>query len=255
MFKEEVCAAIGNYVYRLIDPRNGETFYVGKGMGNRVFEHALAAIPRLGQEEDEVSLKLARIRRIRETGLEVIHVLHRHGIPDAAVFEVEAALIDAFPGLENIQGGHGSAARGPMHANEITMKYGLAETQQLAGQQLLLINVNRSSDSPEAPSVYESVRYAWRLDVGRARQMTYVLAVRRGVVLDAFVATEWKRALAADFPGLGVDLPTRWGFDGQPAPDDIRRHYARTRLPSHVTHVQFPVRYWLNDALAEEERA
>ena len=24
------------YVYRLIDPRNGETFYVGKGRGNRV---------------------------------------------------------------------------------------------------------------------------------------------------------------------------------------------------------------------------
>lgn len=24
------------YVYRLIDPRNGETFYVGKGRGNRI---------------------------------------------------------------------------------------------------------------------------------------------------------------------------------------------------------------------------
>ena len=28
------------YVYRLIDPRNGETFYVGKGRGNRIFAHA-----------------------------------------------------------------------------------------------------------------------------------------------------------------------------------------------------------------------
>src|SRR5262245_38936376 len=32
------------YVYRLIDPRNGETFYVGKGKGNRIFQHARAAM-------------------------------------------------------------------------------------------------------------------------------------------------------------------------------------------------------------------
>ena len=30
-FSEAVCHELGNYVYRLIDPRNGETFYVGKG--------------------------------------------------------------------------------------------------------------------------------------------------------------------------------------------------------------------------------
>ena len=41
MFSEEVCNKIGNYVYRLIDPRNGETFYVGKGRDNRVFQQSL----------------------------------------------------------------------------------------------------------------------------------------------------------------------------------------------------------------------
>ena len=30
-FPQEVIDKIGNYVYRLIDPRNGETFYIGKG--------------------------------------------------------------------------------------------------------------------------------------------------------------------------------------------------------------------------------
>ena len=32
-FPPEVVQALGHYVYRLIDPRNGETFYVGKGQG------------------------------------------------------------------------------------------------------------------------------------------------------------------------------------------------------------------------------
>ena len=30
-------------MYRLIDPRNGETFHVGNGKGNSVFIHAHAA--------------------------------------------------------------------------------------------------------------------------------------------------------------------------------------------------------------------
>ena len=31
------------YVYRLIDPRNLQTFYVGKGCGDRVYQHAKEA--------------------------------------------------------------------------------------------------------------------------------------------------------------------------------------------------------------------
>lgn len=40
-FTGEVCKKLGCYVYRLIDPRDGSTFYVGKGTGNRVKMHIL----------------------------------------------------------------------------------------------------------------------------------------------------------------------------------------------------------------------
>lgn len=33
-FPHEVSEAIGFYVYRLVDLRNAETFYIGKGKGN-----------------------------------------------------------------------------------------------------------------------------------------------------------------------------------------------------------------------------
>lgn len=43
-FSDTVIEKLQFYVYRLIDPRNGETFYVGRGRGNRVFDHVRGVI-------------------------------------------------------------------------------------------------------------------------------------------------------------------------------------------------------------------
>ena len=43
-FAPEVIERLKWYVYRLVDPRSGETFYIGKGKGNRVFQHAKGAL-------------------------------------------------------------------------------------------------------------------------------------------------------------------------------------------------------------------
>jgi hypothetical protein len=44
MFSDAVTKMLGNYVYRLVDPRNAETFYVGKGVKNRVFDNVSCAL-------------------------------------------------------------------------------------------------------------------------------------------------------------------------------------------------------------------
>ena len=77
-FPEEVSLKLKNYVYPLIDPRNGETFYVGRGQGNRVFQH-VAGITE-GMTKEGLSEKSDKIREMKNAGLEVIHVIHRHGI-------------------------------------------------------------------------------------------------------------------------------------------------------------------------------
>jgi uncharacterized protein len=47
--------------------------------------------------------------QIRKSGFDVAHIIHRHGIFDAKTARiVGAALIDAYPGLSNRVGGHGS---------------------------------------------------------------------------------------------------------------------------------------------------
>ena len=58
------------YVYRLVDPRTLHTFYVGKGCGNRVFDHAKAAKELISEDEDMVSLKYQLISEIIASGKE-----------------------------------------------------------------------------------------------------------------------------------------------------------------------------------------
>ena len=112
MFTPEVIEQLQYYVYRLIDPRNGQTFYVGKGKGNRVFAHVADALKNFdgvsytNKNEDDVSLKIQQIRDIKNDGLEVIHVIHRYGLTEKEALEVEAALIDCYAGLTNVQSGY-----------------------------------------------------------------------------------------------------------------------------------------------------
>ncbi|GGB15284.1 LEM-3-like GIY-YIG domain-containing protein [Allosediminivita pacifica] len=247
------------YVYRLIDPRNGETFYIGKGKGNRIFQHVTATNPEEVENdadrevegevvrEDELSLKLHRINDIRLANLRVLHVVHRHGIQDArTAYEVEAALIDAYGGLTNVASGHHSNDRGPMHVQQILDKYSLPVVE-LGGEKLILINLNPSNYSPD--ELLDRVRYAWRISRARAEKADYVLAVIHGVVRGIFKPDCWLAATPENFPEIHTDetSPTRSGFKGRIADDETWNRFVGKRgrrLPEELRHRgQNPIRY------------
>lgn len=254
MFSEEVATKLGHYIYRLIDPRNGETFYVGKGKKNRVFEHAkLENLNFINKDdEDEISAKAQRILDIKNAGLSVIHVIHRHDVPEHAIYEVEAAVIDAFPGLSNVQGGHGSGARGPMSTQEINEKYALPEIDWEPVEKLVLININKLDDRSSVEAIYRQVRLAWRISQHKADEADYVLAVVRGVVVGAFKANgPWLVATHENFRDQiaeGDDMPSRKGFKGEPAPEHIWEKFVGNRgkriAIEGMKHIQNPIRYW-----------
>ena len=221
-FPADVARKLKTYVYRLIDPRNGETFYVGKGKSNRVFAHIRAE---QNLEGDELDNKLKRIREIRVAGFEVAHVIHRHGMDDKTAVEVEAALIDAYPGLTNIVSGAGSTDCGTMHAKEIISRYCAKEA--VFRHKALLISINRSVATA---SLYEATRYAWKVSKSKAKKAKVVLATVRGLIVGAFVAHDWLEATAANFPGH-EDAPGRLGFVGKEAPVEISNLYVGKRVP------------------------
>jgi uncharacterized protein len=101
--------------------------------------------------------------------------IHRHGLDDTTALDVEAALIDAYPGLTNIVAGTGSDDYGAMHAMEIIRRYA-AEPAKFT-HKILLINVNRSA---QRKSLYEAVRYSWVLKRSKAEQAEIVLATMLG---------------------------------------------------------------------------
>ncbi len=221
-FPPDVIQKLKTYVYRLIDPRNGETFYIGKGRGNRVFAHIRAA---QNLEGDPVDNKLKRIHAIRLGGFEVAHVIHRHGMDDATAFEVEAALIDAYSGLTNIAGGFGGNEYGAMHAREIMQRY--AAEPAVFHHKALLISVNRSAFER---SLYDATRYAWKISRSKAKAAEVILATAQGLIVGAFVATEWLAATAENFPDRGA-APGRFGFVGREAPPEIKQLYVGKRVP------------------------
>lgn len=235
-FPPEVERKLKTYVYRLIDPRTGETFYVGQGRGNRVFAHIREE---RSLEGDELGNKLRQIREIRLAGFEVAHVIHRHGMDEQTAVEVEAALMDAYPGLSNIAGGVGSSDYGAMHAQEIIRRY--SAEPAVFQHKALLISVNKSAAET---SLLEATRYAWRIDRRKAQQAEVVLATVRGLIRGAFVADEWLDATAENFRGR-VDAPGRLGFVGREAPADVQALYVGKRVPDEYRKrgASNPIRY------------
>ena len=140
-------------------------------------------------------------------------------------FEVEAALIDAYPGLTNIIAGPGSNDFGAMHAQEIVNKY--QAEPAVFQHSTIIITVNRSASES---SPYEATRYAWRISLKKAKRAEIVVAVCHGLIIAVFVAEEWLPATSENFPGR-EPVPNRYGFVGKDAPNPIWKMYVGKRIP------------------------
>jgi uncharacterized protein len=238
-FSQVVSANLQCYVYRRIDPRSGTTFYVGRGRGDRVFSHAAGDEKPKTSEEAE-SLKLKMIRAIKADGFQVVHVIHRHGMNDEVAKEVEAALIDAYPGLTNIQLGYDSQ-RGAMHAKQVIRLYEAEEAKFT--HKVILIKIDRSLKEDPMIPIVDAARYARAISEKNARKANYILAVAKGIIVGVFIAEDWLPATPENFPGFPLTDPERFGFLGREAPEDVKAVCLQKRVPPQKQGAANPIRY------------
>jgi uncharacterized protein len=237
MFDLKTSETIGFYVYCLLD-ENNSPFYIGKGKGNRVFSHSLAAL-----ESSVESDKLEQIRRIISIGKVVRHVILRWGMSEKEALEVESALIDFSEllthGLTNIALGHGSTGRGLTTADDII--------HQLNAQPLLalehdcvIININRTRKrGASIEQVYQAVRGSWVISKQGRGKSKFALAEMNGLIVGVFKINDW----VAEETNGGR---SRWMFNGDVAPTEISSLY----FGKSIAHVKKrgaanPIRYGL----------
>ena len=211
------------YVYRLVDPRTLQTFYVGKGCGDRVFQHAKGVVDKIALDagEDTMSLKEKQIAEIFSAGKEVISIIHRRGLTNKEALEVEAALIDAYPGLTNIQRGYG-VERGAMTTEDLCAVYNTPIYVEPSEKYVIIKTTPQSINTNG--SLYEATRKSWHANLIKAKNYKYVLAVVNGIVREVYKVKD------KDWYQISAD---RIAFSREPTNDKISFIVKNKRIPDY----------------------
>lgn len=233
-FSISVIEKLGFYVYLLIDSESNEIFYVGKGTGNRIFQHINSAI-KSPQDSD----KLNKIRAIHSKGLQVKHVIHRHGLTEKEAFEVEASLIDfiGMRGLSNQVQGLYSKDRGAMSITEVIAQYEAPHIE--IKEPVILIVVNRLFQRGiSTEELYEITRGNWVLSE-RREKAKFAFAVYHGIVREVYEIKGWLPVQARNQEQKTRD---RWRFEGIVSQE--LQHYVGGSVENYVVYgAQNPIKY------------
>ena len=190
-FSEKTLLSLGDYyVYGLIDHRNKQIFYIGKGTKNRVFEHEKESLDSPNSEK----LKLKTIVDIKNSGLEVEK--NHSNLTEEEAFAAEASLINAFnyisdAGLTNIVAGHHSTKA--LSVDEFERINGAIELEEKdIRHKILVIKINRlyQRDMDEK-ALYDAVRGVWRASKERVKTIEYVFGVYNSLILAVYKPSKW----------------------------------------------------------------
>lgn len=236
MFDEKTQLKLKYYVYMLVDNKGARKtpFYVGKGKGNRVFDHIKCSI----KNEDADKLKFKKIKSIKDAGREVEHIIVRHGLKEYEALEIESSLIDTLSycgyALSNLRGGDAAMNRGLMTTDNVKRLYNAEPLSQMSSE-CVIININNSyKRGGDKESVYEATKGTWRMNQGKLIHKKtgnilrkYVLSEYKGWIVEVYEVHRWYKA-----PRPYGKNSKKYGqyyeamaFEGSVAPNDVREKY------------------------------
>lgn len=246
MFSPYVAEQVGWYVYALRNPLDHRVFYIGKGRGNRVFQHALDA---LAGPEHASSEKLDVIRGIHAADKQVEAFILRHGLAtEKHAYEVESAVIDLCRlldvdgdnhlfALTNAVLGHHHSKRGLAGVDVITSLYDPSPAPPITEPSLLIKIPGLWTPTMSASELYDATRRWWRVGI-RREKAKYAFAVNHGVVRQVYAIDSWRQWT----PEEADRVQPRFGFTGTVATemaDYVNTSVAHLYQPGEAN----PVRY------------
>ena len=247
-FSKKTIDELGYYVYVYSDPDTHKPFYVGKGKGNRVFDHLFS---------DDESEKTMYIQELVKNGKQPIIEILVHGIDEETAFKVEAAAIDLI-GVENLtnkQRGHSSGVYGKIEVSLLESRYNVEEIDiGDFNENVILIRINQLYRNDMTPyELYEATRGYWKVSLEKVRKIKYALAVYYGIVLEVYEIAEWFPAFSTmmcrriDGGGDKDEAEKcRYEFVGKISPDEIRKKYKNKSVANVFRKgAQNPIRYIL----------
>ena len=205
-FPPDVIEKLGYYVYSLVHPETKRIFYIGKGKGNRVFQHLKEA-----ENGSKSSTKHQIINNIRKRRRKIKYQIHRHGLTEHEAFLIEATLIDFvkkndIAKLDHQIGGQGSRKYGQKSIEEIITH--LTPKKITIKEPSLIVSINcEYYPGISDEEIYEASRKHLNISLEK-HNPEYVFSINNGVVLEAYKVEKWYRS--SSFPGA-------WIFKGKPA--------------------------------------
>ena len=193
-FSEKALQSLnGYYVYALIDPRTDKVFYIGKGIGDRVFNHEIES----NKSPDSEKIKLQTISSIEKAGLNVKRVIVNWGLTESEAFAAEASLINLLNftseiKLSNIVAGH--HVHESLTVEDFELRYGAEHLKEEdIKHNILVIKINRLFHWDMTPKeLYDATRGNWIVSISRVRrEIDYVFAVYNQLIVAVYKPDEW----------------------------------------------------------------
>jgi len=236
MFPQDVIKKLDYYVYLYIHPDTGKIFYVGKGKGNRAFQHL---------HEQSESEKAEIIRDLKSQNKEPRIDILIHGLPDeSSAHKIEASVIDLL-GKENLANqvrGWRSGYYGRMPYQELISMYSRQKAD--IKEPSILIRINRLYRfGMSEMELYDVTRGRWIVGSKRERAK-YAFSVYDGIVKEVYEIRQWLPAGSTFSTRKDKPPPDRWEFIGNLAESVVRDKYRNKSVAHYFAKgSQNPIQY------------